>query len=463
MTPKELPKELNELGVQALALHKARNFAEAEPLYLRMIAAAPDNPLPRHYLGILKAQTGRHADAADLLASALRLKPDAPDTLFHHAHVLRRLGRAAEALADCDRLLALRPDHAAGLNQRGSALQALKRYSEALASYDHALALKPDYGEAIYNRATVLHELDRYQEALAGYDAALAMAPRHAGALHRRGAVLHRLGQWEAALDSLDRALAARPDHADALRDRGRVLWAMHRIAEGFDSLRRITAQRDTEEDARLDGPAINPLHAGQAWPDSGPRILVLDDILTPPALEALRRLCRDSTVWRAAPEDGLAFAVPESGFAAPLLAQIAGELRAALPAVFQDHPLLHLEAARHDGDAEAAAPRREGAAVSVHLWLTPDDANRDPDHGGLLVWDTPVPEGGLVPFQGDAAMARKYLAAGGAQPITIPWRANRAVLLAAGLAQETDAIRFGDGPENRRASVTMRYGRASS
>ena len=457
------PQQLHEMGAQAVALHKARNFAEAEPLYLRMIAAAPGDPLPRHYLGILKAQTGRHGEAADLLASALRLKPDAPDTLLHHANVLRHLGRPAEALADYDRLLALRPDHVAGLNHRGHALQALKRYSEALASYDHALALKPDYGEAIYNRATVLHELDRYQEALAGYDAALAMAPRHAGVLHRRGVVLHRLGRLDDALDSLDRALAARPDHADALRDRGRLLWAMHRIGDGFESFRRITAQQGTDDDAPFDGAAIDPRHAGLAWPDGGPRILVLDNVLTQPACDALRRLCRDFPGWRAAPEDGLFTAVPESGFAAPLLARIVAELRAACPGILQNHPLRHLEAVRHDGDAETTTPRTDAAAVTVRLWLTPNDDSLDPATGSLVIWDTPPPEGSLSPFQGDAAgdaaLARKFLAAGGAQPLTITWRANRAVLFDSSLAQETGAIRVQAGAENPRIAITLLFG----
>lgn len=453
------PKELNEMGAQAVSLHKARKFAEAEPLYLRMIAAAPDNPLPRHYLGILKSQTGRAAEAADLLASALRLRPDAPDTLLHHGNVLRHLGRTTEALAAYDRLLALQPDHAAGLNHRGLTLHTLKRYSEALASYDHALALKPDYGEAIYNRAGTLHELDRHQEALAGYDAALAMAPRHAGVLSRRGAVLHRLGRLDEALDSLDRALTAQPGHAEALRARGRLLWAMHRIEDGFESFRRATAQEDTDDGARLDGAAINPLHAGQAWPEGGPSILVLDDVLTLPAWQALHRLCQHATLWRAAPEDGLASAVPESGFAAPLLAQLAAGLRDTFPAIFGNHPLLHLEAVRQDADSEASTPRTDAAAVTVQIWLAPGDTHPDPESGGLVIWDKAPPDGGLAAFHGDAAQAHKYLAAGGAQPVAIPARANRAVLFPSALAQETGAIHFRDTPQDSRLILTLLFG----
>ena len=33
-----------------------------------------------------------------------------------------------------------------------------------------------------------------------------------------------------------------------------------------------------------------------------------------------------------------------------------------------------------------------DAAAVNVNFWLTPDDANLDPDGGGLVVWDKEAP-----------------------------------------------------------------------
>ena len=47
-----------------------------------------------------------------------------------------------------------------------------------------------------------------------------------------------------------------------------------------------------------------------------------------------------------------------------------------------------------------------------------------------------------------------------GAKPITVPYRANRAVIFDSNLFHKTDEIRFADGYENRRINITMLYGR---
>ncbi len=46
------------------------------------------------------------------------------------------------------------------------------------------------------------------------------------------------------------------------------------------------------------------------------------------------------------------------------------------------------------------------------------------------------------------------------ARPITVPYRANRAVIFDSNLFHKTDVIRFAGGYENRRINITMLYGR---
>ena len=33
-------------------------------------------------------------------------------------------------------------------------------------------------------------------------------------------------------------------------------------------------------------------------------------------------------------------------------------------------------------------------AAVNVNFWITPNEANRNPESGGLVVWDKEAPDG---------------------------------------------------------------------
>ncbi|HAP42139.1 MAG TPA: hypothetical protein DCQ94_20650, partial [Nitrospira sp.] len=88
----------------------------------------------------------------------------------------------------------------------------------------------------------------------------------------------------------------------------------------------------------------------------------------------------------------------------------------------------------------------------------TPDEANRDPESGGLVVWDKEAPgEWDFRTYNSDSARGKIYewLKNQGAREITIPYRANRAVLFNSDLFHETDDIAFQEGFTNRRINIT--------
>jgi len=53
----------------------------------------------------------------------------------------------------------------------------------------------------------------------------------------------------------------------------------------------------------------------------------------------------------------------------------------------------------------------------------------------------------------------RNFLQNAEAQAITVPYRANRAVIFDSDLFHETDRIQFQEGYENRRINVAFLYG----
>ena len=75
----------------------------------------------------------------------------------------------------------------------------------------------------------------------------------------------------------------------------------------------------------------------------------MIDNLLSDEALARLRRFCWGSTVWRKVYRDGYLGAMPEHGFACPLLAQIADELRSTYPAILGQYPLLRLWGFKYD------------------------------------------------------------------------------------------------------------------
>jgi hypothetical protein len=215
---------------------------------------------------------------------------------------------------------------------------------------------------------------------------------------------------------------------------------------------------------ATLDGSALNPaLDAGRierAYDRSRPQVAVIDDFLRPDALAALWRYCQDSTVWFAGTyPGGYVGAQMGDGFAAPLLFQIADEMKALLPGIIGDEGLHHLWAFKYDsGFSVGTDLHADAARINVNFWVTPDAANLDPDRGGLEIFDVAAPADWDFD-SGDFDAVRRHIEQSGARSLIVPHRQNRAVLFDSDLFHRTDVCRFRDGYMNRRINVTMLYG----
>ncbi len=447
-------------------------------------------------LGHVQAVAGRPEEAVASYRRALILSPGEFAVFNALAGVLWHLGRPDEALECLSQLLTLRPGDIEVRHRRADMLRELKRFDLALKDYDAVLAVHPNVVETLTNRGATLSEMGRPEEALQSLDRALALRPDVPAALSNRGFTLRELSRFGEALQSLDRALAIEPDHVAALAVRGKVLSEMNRLEESFRDFRRaaelayggdkpalaklahqiahdreqrqwLTAQGETARfvgGERLKGLAVNPQNepgVTQAWRKSDPKIVVIDNLLTQEALESLRRYCRGSDIWHTAYAQGYLGAFPESGFAAPLLAQIAEELSATFQEIFADHSLRYHWAFKYDSKLDGIGIHADEAAVNVNFWIAPDEANLNPEGGGLVIWDKQAPlEWDFAKFNADERAAYRFLAESGAKEIRIPYRANRAVIFDSNLFHKTDKIIFAEGYENRRINITMLYGR---
>jgi predicted O-linked N-acetylglucosamine transferase (SPINDLY family) len=233
---------LQDAMQRAMAACQRGDRAATELLCRAILTADAGHFDALQLLGIVSAQAGRAAEAAELLARAVAARPDRADAHNNRGNVLRDLGRPAEALTSFDRALTFRPASAEALTNRGNALRDLGRHAEAMASYDRALAHKPEHVAAWNNRGGALRALGRRAEALASYDRALSLQPGLADAHSNRGALLSELGRHDEAVAACDRALAARPDNVAAHVNRGVALRALARHAEALASFDRALA-----------------------------------------------------------------------------------------------------------------------------------------------------------------------------------------------------------------------------
>jgi len=243
---------------EALRLHQAGEFAEAERLYRQILARDPRHADSLHLLGVLAYQRGQHQSAIDLIGQAiatngavpfyynnrglalvalrqideaaahyqraLALKADYVEALSNLGNLRLMQGRGEEAVSLQKRALAHNPDYAEGQMNLGNTLRELGKPGDAVIRHERALALRPDYAEALSNLGNALHDLGKLSEARASYERALALRPDFAEACGNLGNVLHELGEIDAALTQLERALALRPDYTEAENSLGLVL-----------------------------------------------------------------------------------------------------------------------------------------------------------------------------------------------------------------------------------------------
>jgi predicted O-linked N-acetylglucosamine transferase (SPINDLY family) len=257
---------------QALALHRSKRLGEAERLYRRILAAAPNDFPARCMLGVLRLEQGRPEDAAEELAVAVQMNPRSPLGHANHANALMSLkrydeaasayaaalaltpgdekllaghaeamlsaGRFEELLAGHDAALRAKPEDITLLVLRGNLLHRAQRFADALASFETALRLRPRDPQILLNRGAALVKLFRFEEALQSYDDARALAPNMPEIHYNRANALIAAGHAEEGLAAFDTAIALRPAYVRALHNRGLTLIDFKRFAEGVASLR---------------------------------------------------------------------------------------------------------------------------------------------------------------------------------------------------------------------------------
>ena len=340
-------------------------------------------------------------------------------------------------------------------------------FIRAEALFREILRAQPNDPAALTGLARTLQHQDQPEEATAMFRRVVALQPDLALAHLNLGVVLCESGKLEESVASFRRhaELTYKTENQNGLppykiqHDEEQLAYLKEQGIRGGADMFHI------EEGSRVAGPAVNPdVSSGDIsarWQNANLQIAVIDDFLTPDALDKLQRFCRGSTIWRKIYEAGYLGAMPEHGIGSPLLVQIAEELREAYPAIFDAHPLRHFWGFKYDSNLSGVVVHADFAAVNVNFWITPDEANLDPETGGLIIWDKPAPmDWDFSKYNDDVASARDFLARTGAKPTTIPYRCNRAVIFDADLFHETDRIAFKEGYPNRRINITLLYGR---
>jgi len=435
------PSDSLALYAAALEHHRTGHLPEAVDLYGKVIALKPDFAEAHVNLGNALFSQGELDKSITSLARAMAIQPDSAKVHYHMGQVLEHQSKVGAAISSYSRALEVNPDYVDAHFSLGNLFMRQRELERAIASYNNALNIKSDFAEAHYCLGSTLCEYNRVADGFASFTryAELVYGTVGSNAPNSELSLPHKRQHDQEQRDylALSKACGSHPE-----------IDAPYLLADG----RRITT------------PAINRHNAADAakqWQTGKPQIVVIDDLLTENALDKLRRFCWGSTIWRKVYDEGYLGALPEFGFACPLLSQIAEELRGTFPAIFGEHPLLYLWAFKYDSRLTGTKIHADQAVINVNFWITPDEANLDPNSGGLVIWDAAAPlDWAPAKYNADPEAARAFLAQSGARARTVPYRSNRAVIFDSDLFHETDRILFRDGYLNRRINITLLFGR---
>lgn len=504
------PDALHGLG---LLLYRRGHLKEAVSRLAEARAADARNPIYCFNHGVVLQRAGLLDEAVEAYGRAIQLNPRYIEPRTNLGNAYKDLRRLPEAQATYEEVLRLNPEHAEAHNNLGVVLKEQGRLEEAAEAYRRAIALKPNHAEAHNNLGLVLLEQGQTDEAIRCFERALQAHPGY-------GTALYNLGIAWIWREEMSRALRCFAETAQAKHAQGRpvtdtsvfrsrlkhdaeqVAYLFERgllgdtwrgyhqalihvlaqieaapgatpgnrvlvspadlqpIAPSFNRLLYVAPCDTMLEGALasdLDSAAIEARYLG-----TQPEVTTIDGLLSEEALRRLREFCWTSTIWKKDYENGYIGAFLGDGFASPLLLQIAEELRRRFPRIFGRHRLTQAWAFKHDSARRGLNIHADAAAVNVNFWITPDEANLDPESGGLVVWDKEAPrDWDFRTYNSDSARGKIYewLKEQGAREITIPYRANRAVLFNSDLFHETDDIAFKEGFTNRRINITLLYG----
>jgi hypothetical protein len=214
-------------------------------------------------------------------------------------------------------------------------------------------------------------------------------------------------------------------------------------------------------------GETLNPAQIQREWVESN-GIVVVDDVLSKETLDLIQqKIMWESTVWYQTklPQrfGGYAGAYIDDGLHQRILLQLSIELRKLLPDIFDGHPLKYMWAYKYDSDSNFGGINlhADEATINVNLWLTPNEANLDPNCGGLVIYTVKPPQDwDFELYNRDTDFVYEHLLKpSGFANITVPYRVNRAVIFDSALFHNSDEFTFRKGYKNRRINLTLLYG----
>ncbi len=233
---------LPEALADALRLHRAGNLAEAESLYLGILAVAPECADALHLLGLIAYQRGNNMLAVEYIEKAVAINPSV--SIYHNnlGSAFMNLEQTETAMRCFRKAVGLDPDYAEAYNNMGNALRRRGENKKAAKQYMKALELNPGHVPALNNLANLLKGEGRVDDAIMHYRRAIKLQPDIAETHFNLGNALKERGDLQGAEEHYRKAVSISPDFAEAYNNLANILKKQKRYDEAAALYRRAVS-----------------------------------------------------------------------------------------------------------------------------------------------------------------------------------------------------------------------------
>ena len=232
--PTGQPVTLEEALFVATAFQRDGRLDEADEIYRKLMAFAPDRPEVLHHAGVLAQERGESDRAVALIERSLELNPSQADCYSNLGIIFQARGQLAEAAYQ--RAIALKPSHANAYSNLGVLFKAQGKLDDAVSAYRQAIAIKPEHASVHSNLGALLTAQGKTEEAEAEYRTAIRLKPEFGDAYHNLGLLLDSQKRTREAAECFCRVTTLEPQHPDARR----LLALAHSTLGEVDKAREI-------------------------------------------------------------------------------------------------------------------------------------------------------------------------------------------------------------------------------
>ena len=283
------PEEYRALNLLGIVRAQQHRNEEAEQIFHRVIAQAPQLASAHVNLGLLYQQTSRDSEALAQFQEALRMEPGRQDAIHAFTALSRSQARAVAAsdpekalatLLDARKLvpndpeilydfgmvalrmslykdaadafraaLAIRADDPSSLYGLGRAQMGMAQFQDARDTFSHYLALRPNDASACYAYGITLAALQQSDAARRQFEQSLRLQPVQTESYYQLALLDLDDKNLDAAAGELDRVLSRDPHHAGALGAMGRLQYEKKNYDKAMDLLKQsISAVYDQRQ-----------------------------------------------------------------------------------------------------------------------------------------------------------------------------------------------------------------------